>query len=49
MNEFSIQPGRKLGNILQELKEAQALGTVTTREGALEFVSKNLTSGVDSA
>ena len=49
MNEFSIQPGRKLGEILREIKEAQALGTVNTREGALEIVSKNLTSGVDSA
>lgn len=49
MSEFSIQPGRKLGKILQEIKEAQALGIVTTRAGALEFVSKNLTSGVESA
>ena len=49
MNEFSIKPGRKLGEILREIKEAQALGTVNTREGALEIVSKNLTSGVDSA
>ncbi|NLI75669.1 MAG: CCA tRNA nucleotidyltransferase [Candidatus Riflebacteria bacterium] len=39
ITQFRLQPGPLFKEILAGLKEAQALGTVQTREQALEFVS----------
>lgn len=38
INIFKLTPGPLLGKILSELKEAQAIGEVTSREEALSFV-----------
>ena len=39
--ELGLVPGRRLGELLEELREAQAAGEVTTRVEALDYV-KNL-------
>jgi poly(A) polymerase len=38
--ELGLQPGPRIGEILEELREAQAAGEVTTRTEALDFVKK---------
>jgi hypothetical protein len=37
MNEFSLNPGPRVGEILEAIREAQATGKVETREEALSF------------
>jgi poly(A) polymerase len=38
--ELGLEPGPRMGELLEELKEAQAAGEVTTRTQALEYVKK---------
>ena len=45
--QFELKPGRQLGEILDALREAQAVGQVIDRQTALEFVSDLLSSKVD--
>ena len=40
--ELGLAPGRRLGELLEEVREAQAVGEVTTREEALDYVKKLL-------
>jgi hypothetical protein len=40
MELLNASPGPHIGALLEALREAQADGTVTTREEALEFVKK---------
>ena len=47
MVQFELKPGRQLGEILDALREAQAVGQVVDRQTALEFVSDLLSSKVD--
>jgi tRNA nucleotidyltransferase/poly(A) polymerase len=42
MREFSLSPGRKIGELLEAIREAQAVGEVSTKEQALGLVSKRL-------
>jgi len=42
MDTFSLQPGRLLGELLNQVREAQAAQELSTREDALEFVRKEL-------
>ncbi|MBV7328986.1 HD domain-containing protein [Chloroflexi bacterium TSY] len=44
IQRLSMKPGPLLGQILQQLAEAQASGDVTTRQEALEYASKLLSS-----
>jgi tRNA nucleotidyltransferase domain 2 putative len=37
MRELSLQPGKKIGELLEIVREAQAVGEVSTREQALEL------------
>lgn len=37
MSEFSLKPGRLIGELLEALREAQVTGEVKTRDDALEF------------
>jgi tRNA nucleotidyltransferase/poly(A) polymerase len=37
---LGIPPGRKIGEILDAVREAQVTGEITSREGALEFLEK---------
>ena len=41
MEAFGIPPGKKVGNLLAKLREAEIAGLVHTREEALEFL-KNI-------
>ena len=38
MNIFNLEPGPKIGKLLEELREAQAAGEITTREQAVACV-----------
>ncbi len=40
--ELGLAPGRHLGELLEEVREAQAAGEVTTRQEALDYVKKLL-------
>ena len=42
MREFDLKPSRILGNLLEGIDEAQALGDIKTRDEAFEFVRKTL-------
>jgi poly(A) polymerase len=42
MDIFGLKPGRLLGELLAEVREAQAAEELSTREEALEFVRKEL-------
>ncbi len=42
IREFSLQPGPKLGKLLEAIREAQAAGEVSTREEALALARKRL-------
>ncbi len=41
---FGLSPGPKIGEILEAVREVQASGEVTTRQEALSFIDKLLTS-----
>jgi poly(A) polymerase len=43
--ELGLAPGRRLGEMLEEVREAQAAGEVTTRQEALDYVKKLLADG----
>lgn len=49
MDRFALEPGRKIGTLLEEVREAQASGEVNTREQALELVSASLERGGEGA
>ncbi|MBA4380436.1 MAG: hypothetical protein C0393_07155 [Anaerolinea sp.] len=42
MRELSLQPGKKIGELLEAIREAQAMGEVSTREQALHLARKRL-------
>ncbi len=44
INNFGMNPGPEIGEILEAVREAQASGEVTTRQEALSFISRSLTS-----
>jgi putative nucleotidyltransferase with HDIG domain len=43
IKELKIEPGKRVGELLEAVREAQAEGLVKTREDALAFVRGNLT------
>lgn len=45
MNELGLKPGRKVGEILEALREAQAMGNVPDRAAALAFVRQRVRAG----
>ncbi|MFP3975850.1 MAG: CCA tRNA nucleotidyltransferase [Chloroflexota bacterium] len=42
MGEFELPPGPKIGELLEEVREAQASGEIQSKEEALNFVRKEL-------
>ncbi len=42
INVFGMKPGAKIGELLEEIREAQATGELTTREEALAYVRNYL-------
>jgi poly(A) polymerase len=49
MNGFALAPGPFVGELLEEVREAQASGDVQTREQALELVRAGIERGGDGA
>ena len=39
MTHFNLQPGPKIGAVLEHVEEAQAVGEIETKEQALEMAS----------
>lgn len=44
MNIFSLNPGPEIGKLLEELREAQAAGEISTREQAVSYVKHLLSN-----
>ena len=42
MQELTLQPGKIVGDLLEAIREAQAMGEVTSREQALVVARKKL-------
>jgi putative nucleotidyltransferase with HDIG domain len=42
MRELDLQPGKQIGELLEAIREAQAIGDVSTREQALELARKRI-------
>jgi hypothetical protein len=38
MNEFGLEPGPKIGELLEAVREAQASGEIFDRKGALDYI-----------
>jgi poly(A) polymerase len=49
METFALEPGPKIGALLELVQEAQASGEIATRGAAMELVKARLGSGGDSA
>ena len=42
MSELKLEPGRIIGQLLEAIREGQAIGSIETREQAIEFAHKEL-------
>mgnify|MGYP001446402379 CR=1 FL=1 len=40
--QFQLSPGREIGDLLEDLQEAQAMGDVSSRDDALRFIEQRL-------
>jgi poly(A) polymerase len=40
INEFNLKPGKKIGALLDQVAEAQVVGAVINRKGAIEYIDK---------
>jgi poly(A) polymerase len=49
MDEFALDPGPKIGTLLELVRESRASGEIGTKEEALEFLETTLASGGTSA
>ena len=49
IDRFALAPGRKIGTLLEEVREAQVSGEVKTREQALELVRASIERGGNGA
>ena len=49
MDRFALEPGRQIGTLLEEVREAQASGEVKTKEQALELVRASIERGGNGA
>jgi putative nucleotidyltransferase with HDIG domain len=49
MEALGLQPGPEIGRLLRLLREAQAVGAVTTREAALAYVRRMLDQPLDTS
>jgi tRNA nucleotidyltransferase/poly(A) polymerase len=48
MNELNLEPGPIIGQLLEAIREGQAIGDIKTREQAIEFAHKKLKDLEDS-
>jgi hypothetical protein len=44
INIFGLNPGPKIGKLLEAVREAQASGEIATREEALSYIRERLTA-----
>jgi hypothetical protein len=44
INSFCLNPGPKIGKLLEAVREAQASGEIASREEALSFIRERLTT-----
>ena len=49
LKTFSLTPGPIIGLILEQVREAQAGGDITSRDGAIELVKSKLSTGAGNA
>jgi hypothetical protein len=42
INEFALKPGPQIGRLIETIREAQAVGEISTREQALELAKTRL-------
>ena len=49
MQAFSMEPGPRIGTLLEVVREAQASGEITSKEEALELVKSKLSAGGEVA
>ncbi len=42
LDQFGLSPGPQIGSLLEQVREAQAMGEIQDRQGALEFVRQAL-------
>jgi len=42
MRELNLEPGPIIGQLLEAIREGQAIGTIETREQAIEFAREQL-------
>jgi poly(A) polymerase len=42
MRELNLEPGRIVGQLLEEIRECQAIGSIETREQAITFAREHL-------
>jgi len=47
LNKFNLQPGKKIGALLEQVAEAQVRGEINTKEDAETFVDHILTNTED--
>ena len=45
LNQFHLQPGPQIGEILEHIREAQAVGEIKTTEEALQWIKRLLHQG----
>ena len=45
MRELSLQPGRQIGELLEDIREAQAMGKISSLGQALELARKRISQG----
>jgi len=45
MDIFKLKPGPRLGQLLELVREAQAVGELTSREQALDYIRNAMTEG----
>jgi tRNA nucleotidyltransferase (CCA-adding enzyme) len=45
MARFDLEEGPRIGDLLEAVREAQAMGQVHTREEALDWVAQSLVEG----
>ena len=48
MRELKLEPGRIVGQLLEEIREGQAIGSIETREQAIDFAREQLKHLEDS-
>jgi len=44
---FQLQPGPQIGNLLEQVREAQVTGEIATKKEALDWVQRLLNSHTD--